>query len=287
MLVIAGFLVVAWQPVVAQDKVNTDEQVVVPRFRHIDPSHPEPDFKIFPVIRFATSKDFPPFSYLDKDGALTGFNVSIANAVCKVLRVDCRFLVKPFDEARKLVEDGKADALITGLQQTSNNAAKLEFTKPYFRFSARFAVRESAPINDSSAKTMAGKRLGVVLDSQHAAFLDTYFKLSNVRKFKNITEAREGLRTGAVDALFDDSLRLMFWIKGSASKGCCRFTGDAYVEPDSFSQPMTVAVKRGNNKMRALIDHALDRLQVSGRFDGIYRQYFPLSMWKDAKENTK
>ena len=274
-------------PAVAQGKTKAGDAVVVPQFRHIDPSQPEPDFKIFPVVRFAASKDFPPFSYLDKDGALTGFNVSIANAVCKVLRVDCRFVVEPFDKARKLVENGKADALITGLQQNSNNAIKLAFTKPYFRFSARFAVRESAPIKDSSARTLAGKRLGVVLGSQHAAFLDTYFKLSKIHKFKNVTEANEGLRTGAVDALFDDSLRLMFWIKGSASKGCCRLVGDAYMEPDSFSQPMTIAVKRENVKMRALIDYALDRLQISGRFASIYRQFFPLSMWKDQGRNDK
>ena len=284
---VAGFVMLACLPAGAQDNNKAGEAVVVPQFRHIDPSRPEPDFKVFPVIRFAASKDFPPFSYLDKDGALTGFNVSIANAVCKVLRVDCRFVVEPFDKARRLVEEGKADALITGLQQNSKTATKLAFTKPYFRFSARFAVRESAPIRDSSARTLAGKRLGVVSGSQHAAFLDTYFKLSKIHKFKTVTEAEEGLRTGAVDALFDDSLRLMFWIKGSASKGCCRLVGDAYMEPDSFSQPITIAVKRDNVKLRALIDHALDRLQVSGRFAAIYRQYFPLSMWKDKAGKNK
>jgi len=134
---------------------------------------------------------------------------------------------------------------------------------------------------------MAGKRLGAVAGTQHAAFLKDNFRRSKLREFDNADDAFEGLRTGAVDALFGDSLQLMFWITGAKAKDCCRFVGDAYVDLETFSQPMAIAIGADNKKLRDLLDHALDRLQVSGRYSKIFRQYFPLSPWGDGESKPE
>ena len=252
----------------------------VPLFRHIDPSRKDPDLKIYRVIRFAVTDNFPPFSYRTKNEALSGFNIAIANSICRTLRVECRFMVKSFDQAGKAVEAGQADAMIIGLRETAKTGQVFSFTRPYYRFSARFAVRQSTPITSNDVRTLAGKRLGAVAGTYHAQFLKENFRRSKIREFKDLSQAYEALRTGAVDALFGDSLKLMFWIKGDRSKNCCRFAGDAYLDPQTFSQPMAIAVKNGNKKLRDLLDYALDRQQVSGRFSTIFRQYFPLSPWQ-------
>lgn len=263
-----------------QPKANAGP-VLVPNFRHIDPSRTDPDFKAYKVIRFVVTDDFPPFSFKNRQGALTGFNVSVANAVCNLLRVECRFVVKPFGEATKTLQQGLADALVIGLRRRPETEDSLSFTRPYFRFSARFAVRTATPLKVGSVETLAGKRIGVVQGTYHAAYIGTYFFRSKVRQFDSQASAYDSLRTGAVDAVFDDSIKLMFWMNGSASKHCCRFAGPAYFEPATFSPAMSIAVKKGNETLRKLLDHGLDRLQVSGRFARIYRQYFPASMWRD------
>lgn len=261
-------------------------QVDVPLFRHIDPARKDPDFKAYTAIRFVVTDDFPPFSYRTKNGALTGFNIAIANSVCRVLRVECLFKVKPFAQAAQALESNEADALVTGLRQDDRTVQKMTFTRPYYRFSARFAMRKSMPVKASDVRALAGKRLGVVIATPHARFLQENFTTSKIRQFDTTSDAQEGLRTGAIDALFDDSLKLMFWIKGSSSKNCCRFLGDAYLDPETFSRPMAIAVRRENHKLRDLLDHALDRLQISGRYARIYRQYFPLSTWKGGDQDT-
>jgi polar amino acid transport system substrate-binding protein len=268
----------------AQEKSTTGPLVnnSLPLFRHIDPSAKAPDFKAYPILRFVVTDDFPPFSYRNKNAALTGFNVAIANTICKVLRVECRFVVKPFDEARAIVEKGQAEALITGLTQNSETEKQLSFTRPYYRFSARFAMRQAMTIKSGSTRDLAGKRLGVIAGTMHEQFLNASYQRSKIRGFESRSDAYEALRTGAVDALFDDSLKLMFWLKGGASKDCCQFVGGAYFDPASFSRPMSIAVKRGNVKLRKLLDHGLDRLQISGRFSKIFYQYFPLSPWSGS-----
>jgi len=266
----------------AQQATSHDMKTIqVPAFRHIDPLAKNSNFKAFPIIRFAVSDNFPPFAYRNKNKVLTGFNILIASTICKVLRVECQFVVKPFNQAKQSVEDGLADVLITGLRQTTASSEKLGFTRPYFRFTARFAVRQSASIKKSDIRSLAGKRLGVATGTYHARFLKLYFSRSKLREFDNANDAFEALRTGAIDALFGDSVKMMFWLKGTASKNCCRFAGDAFLDPSSFSQPMSLAVKKGNHKLLDLMNHALDRLQVSGRYAKIYKQYFPLSIWKN------
>lgn len=267
-------------------QAQTGKPITVPLFRHIDPTNPEPDFKAYPVIRFAVTDDFPPFSYRTSNGALTGFNVAIANALCRVLRVECLFSVKPFDDATEAVTRKEADALIIGITQNANTEKILSFTRPYYRFSARFVVRQVSVIHANDGRAMAGKRLGVIAGTQHATFLKDNFHRSKLREFDNALDAFEGLRTGAVDALFGDSLRLMFWLMGSNSKNCCRFVGDAYLDLRTFSHPMSIAVRPKDKKLRDLLDHALDRLQISGRYAKIFRQYFPLSPWKSPSNNN-
>ncbi len=283
---VAIYLSGATSPVYAQEE-NASKPVVVPLFRHIDPTKKDPDFKAYQVIRFSVTDDFPPFSYRTGNGALTGFNIAVANAMCRILRVECLFSVKPFDQANKAIENKEADAVLTGLAETAETTKTLAFTRPYYRFSARFAVRKISTIKTNNTRAMAGKRLGAIAGTQHATFLKDTFRRSKLREFDNADDAFEGLRTGAVDALFGDSLQLMFWITGAKSKDCCRFVGDAYVDQKTFSQPMAIAVGADNKKLRDLLDHALDRLQISGRYSKIFLQYFPLSPWSDGDSKPK
>ncbi len=41
------------------------------------------------TIRFVTEEDYPPFNYLGRDGALVGFHIDLARAVCAELAVPC------------------------------------------------------------------------------------------------------------------------------------------------------------------------------------------------------
>ncbi len=58
---------------------------------------PKPDMHGLEKLRFVTDSDYPPFHYFDEVGALTGFNVDLAKAICEALEVECE--VKDVDWA--------------------------------------------------------------------------------------------------------------------------------------------------------------------------------------------
>ncbi len=260
---------------------DSGKNFIVPKFRFINQSAAEPALNEVRSIRFLTSDDFPPFSYRDTSNKLTGFDIAVADGVCKILRAKCQFIIKPFSQISKALIAGEADAAIAGLQINDLNLEKLDFTRPYYRPMARFVVRRNDNFTNADIKNFSGKRLGVIADSAHADYLKTMFARSKLRQFKQPAAAYEALRTSAIDVFFGDALKIMFWLKSDKSHDCCQFIGDGFIDPERFSPPLAFAVARGNTRMREYLDYGLDRMQASGRFERVYRQFFPMSTYKD------
>jgi polar amino acid transport system substrate-binding protein len=250
----------------------------VPMFRHVDPTAPVPPLRAVGTIRFITDDDFPPFSYRDAFGSLTGFNVMLVEAVCADLRLSCEFVPRPWEALVTALEQDEGDAILAGLTVSPDMLDVVDFTRPYYRSLARFAVREET-LPSADQRTLAGRRVGVIAGTAHEAFLSTYFGGSNISGFDDETAAREALRTGQVDALFDDAVRHMFWLASPESRACCGFAGGAYLDPFYFSRPLAIAVRRGDNSLREVLDYGLDRVQASGAYARVYRLFFPMSPW--------
>jgi polar amino acid transport system substrate-binding protein len=249
----------------------------VPLFRHIDRTKPLPDLKAVESLRFAVDDEFPPFSFKESSGALNGFNVALANAICEELKLACEFTTKQWEDLMPALVRGEVDAVIAGINVTEETVETADFTNAYYRSLARFAVRKQNPLTRPDTRSLAGKRIGVVRGSAHEAWVMQYYSRSNIRPFATGADGLEALRGGVVDAYFGDSLQIMFWLTGEGSQDCCRFAEGAYNDPEFFSHGMAIAVKRGNTELKDVLDYGLDRLQTSGRFAAIFREYFPLS----------
>src|SRR3954454_5937543 len=177
----------------------------VPQFRHIDPTRSEPSVRDIALVRFVADDSFPPFSYRDGDGALTGLNVAVADAICRELKLKCELVVKPWEEAVAAVEKGEADAMLSGLKMSPATLERFDFTAPFLRTVGRFAVRIQNQMPAPDVKSLAGKRIGVIAGSAHEAWVKAYYPRSLLKSYQTEEQASEVMRTGAVDALFGDA----------------------------------------------------------------------------------
>ena len=264
-------LLAATLPVAAQE--------AVPRLRHADPSAKPPDAKAFGVIRFLADEDFPPFSYRNGSGALTGFSVALVGAMCDAHGLTCQFAAKPWPELMPALAAGQADVLISGHRLTPALLESAEATKPYFRAAARFAVRKDRPLPAASQKAFAGKRVGVVAGTVHEAWLKENFRLSVLRAFPDFATAQQALRDGSVDGLFADWAALSFWVLSPASADCCQLAGGTFAQAESLSPGLSLILRKDQKDMRRLLDHGLDELESSGTTAAIFRRFFPASPW--------
>ena len=90
---------------------------------------------------------------------------------------------------------------------------------------------------------LAGKRIGVVAEPSMPAGSRSITADSEIVPFDDAAKAGEALRTGKVDAVFGDNLRLIYWVAGQASGGCCRLLGGAYSDFDYFSRNLAFLVR--------------------------------------------
>ncbi|MEH0071711.1 transporter substrate-binding domain-containing protein [Pannonibacter sp. Pt2-lr] len=94
------------------------ETIVIPNFR--DPrALAERPAQPPEKIEFLASDDFPPFSFRDPQGRLTGFNVDLARAVCEELGASCSLRVKAFEALPDALMAGEGDAILSALPRRS------------------------------------------------------------------------------------------------------------------------------------------------------------------------
>ena len=85
-------------------------------------------------LRVAVDAPYPPFAYEDKDtGKLTGFDVDMAEALCRQIKRQCTVLVVPFDEIIPQIVAGKIDMGVAGMVKTPEREKSVIFTDKYFR----------------------------------------------------------------------------------------------------------------------------------------------------------
>jgi polar amino acid transport system substrate-binding protein len=228
------------------------------------------------VIRFITEGDYPPFNYLDEDNVLTGFNVDMARAVCLELAAACDIQVRPWTELVPALQRGEADAVIASHAIGENLLKAVDVTDRYYYTPGRFAgARNLGPL-DATPEGLEGKRIAVAKGTAHEAYLRAFFRDSSIRTFETPELARDALITGAVDVLFGDGISLVFWLNGTASKGCCEFKGGPFSEPRYFGDGVGILVGRRDQQLKALINAALRHIRATGRYEELLLRYFPL-----------
>lgn len=256
-----------------------DARVAAPSFWDPGLQLERPDLSGLRAIRFLTDDDYPPLNFALADGVLAGFSVDIARAVCEELQVGCTIQARRWDTIVDSLLADKGDAIIASIAPTPALRDRIDFTQPYYRTPARFAMRKESDVFDVAPAALAGKSIGVVVGSAHKAFLDAFFPRIVEKTFPDAAASREALRAGAIDALFGDGLSLAVWMNGAASNGCCVFRGGPYMESRFFGEGVGIALRKEDVSLRRALDWALARLAARGVYAELYLKHFPVGFY--------
>jgi polar amino acid transport system substrate-binding protein len=228
-------------------------------------------------LRFLTTLDFPPFSYLDSSGRLTGFNVYLAKSICAELEIQtaCTIQALPFEELIPTLEAGRGDAIISGFASTSLSREQLSFSNTYLRFPGRFvAIKSGAAPYDFNAG-LPEVKIGVVAGSGHEKLARSYFPRATVIGIANEQLLADELIAKKTDLIFGDGLQLSFWINGETSKGCCALVGGAYYSNTYLGEGMRIAAPNARPDIVQAIDRSLDAIQQKRGIDELFLRFFP------------
>ena len=267
-LVMVGFLAVQ-----ARAQVASDMPVLM------DPGErlPKPDLMNLPRLRVLTTVDFPPFSFVDQTGRLSGFHVDLVREICAELAIEakCQIQAMPFADIDKALQDGTAEAAVAGIAVTAALRERFSFSRPYLTIPARFAVRRENRISAKAAEALAGRPVGVVAGTAHDGMLRAFFPRLTRVPFETQEDMLAALKRNDVEAVFSDGLRLPFWTASADAEDCCRLSDGPYLSQRFLGEGLTIMTRKDTNLFSSAMDYALNQLIRKGRLQEIYLRYFP------------
>ncbi len=238
-----------------------------------------PDAALKKPIRFLTADDYPPFEFLGGDGALAGYNIDIARALCDELKVVCTIQPRRWDNLLDALDAGEGDAVIASLREGPATLGKARFTAPYYLTPARFVGLVGGRNLDVRPEGLRHATIGVEAGSAHEAFLRAFYAASHIKSFPDRNELMAALRDKEIELAFGDAITLAIWMNSVAAQDCCAFQGGPFLEPAYFGEGIGIGLRPDDDAMRQTLDWALQRLDERGVMTELYLKYFPIGIY--------
>ncbi len=219
-------------------------------------------------IRFATEASYPPFEFVGTDNTIQGFDIDLANALCKEIEANCTFTNQAFDGLIPGLKFRRFDAVIAGMDITEERLKQVDFTKPYYENSAVF-IANKGQIADVSA--LKGKAVGIQNGTTHQKFLLEQHPEVNTVAYASYQMAILDLKSGRLSAVFGDTAVVNEWLKNEPT---LESVGEKVTNPEYFGTGLAIAVRKNNSELQDKFNQALDKVQADGTYQKIYDKWF-------------
>lgn len=137
-------------------------------------------------ITFAMEPSYPPFELTNEKGEIIGFDVDIANAICKEINATCHFKSQSFDSLIPSLVKGRGgfDAAISAIDITEARAKQVLFSAPYYESSASFIA-----VKDKGLTLEKAKKVGVQNGTTYQQYIANEAKQYAASSYASLQDA--------------------------------------------------------------------------------------------------
>ncbi|HCT04898.1 MAG TPA: amino acid ABC transporter substrate-binding protein [Pseudomonas sp.] len=223
-------------------------------------------------IRFGVAALFPPFQNRNPQGQLVGLNIELGNALCTQLNVRCTWVDQRVVEDFSSLEARQFDAIM-GIAPTPKRRQWVSFTDNLYPFTTHLVARRTSGLRPT-ARSLRGKRVGVLLGSNREAFARSQWEPQGVliKSFWLNQELVRSLVAGDIDATLQGSVEIREALLDTADGEGFDFLGPA-VSADLLGDGVSIALRKTDTALRNQLNRALEQLRQSGEYQRILQPY--------------
>ncbi|MGG6314194.1 amino acid ABC transporter substrate-binding protein [Paenibacillus macerans] len=216
-------------------------------------------------LRIGTEGTYAPFTFHDKDGKLTGFDVEIAAEVAKRLGVEAEFIETPWDGIFAGLDAGRFDAVFNEVTIRDDRKEKYDFSEPYIVSRAVLIVRED---NQDIAKfaDLKGKKAGQSLTSNLTDIAKA--NGAEIEATEGFNQAIDLLLSKRIDATVNDGLSYLD-LKKQRPDVKLKVVDEM---PDAAES--AALFNKGNEELVQAVNQALADMKSDGKYLEISEKYF-------------
>ncbi len=232
-----------------------------------------------PALTIGGDENYPPYEFVDSDGAYKGFNVDLIKAVTAAEKLDIQFMPMDWSDALDALENGSIDA-IQGMSKSIQRDEKFSFTEPILHNSQVIFVR-SETTNIVEPRDLSGHTVAIQAGDINSEILKQIQGVM-LSAYDNQEQAMDALLLGKVDAFVGNRLTGTFVLQNMRQYNRVKIAG----EPLS-STSYCAAVKKGNEQLLAQLNKGIVEIKRNGTYDRIYNKWFGEKISYDGIKNTK
>ena len=225
-------------------------------------------------LRIGVEGAYPPFSVVDESGALQGFDIEIAEALCAELNRECKLVQQDWDGIIPALLAKKYDAIIASMSDNEERRQKVAFTNRYYKDGAKFVRKKGSGIR-VSYKGLAGKTVGVQRGTVTDTFISNEFGGAEVRRYGTLSDAHLDLQQGRLDLVLADQFVQKDWVD---KNGDFETTGSTYTNSKYFGD-ISIAVRQKDTLLRAELNRAIKAIRDNGKYQEINDKYFSFDIY--------
>ena len=244
-------------------------------------------------IKIGTEGAYPPWNSKDAAGNLIGFEVELANELCKIMKHDCTIVEQDWDGMIPALVSRKFDAIMAGMSITSERMKTINFSQGYADEVASLAVMKGSKneglktmsainLSDVSSdeqatldvltKAFKGKTIGVQTATIHQNFLESGLMGSvKVRTYKTQDEVNLDLSAGRIDAALAAAVAFTDYAEKAGKEVV--LTGPTFAGGD-FGNGVGVGIRKGDSKLINDFNAAIDKARDDGIISKLAIKHF-------------
>ena len=218
------------------------------------------------TLKVGVEGTYPPYTYHDDDGTLTGFDVDVAKAIANKLGVEADFTESDWDSLLAGIDSGRLDTVINAVSITDEREEKYDFAGPYFYITQQIVVaKDNDDIVDMAS--LDGKKMA---NTATTAYLDLLEDAGvSLVQISTADEAVSLISSGRADFTTFNSVVFNEYLKQHPDANL----KVAFVIPD-VQDEYGVPVKKGETALYDAIQNAIDELKEDGTLSQLSMDYF-------------
>jgi len=237
------------------------------------------------VLKIGVSATREPFSFVDKDGRVTGHDGELARIIGARLARPVEFSNMKFMALIPALQSEKVDLIISGMNITEERKKAVDFTQPYFANAQVMLVKKASAAKTASAPAAAdsaaksghittlqqvdGTRICVLPGSAGEMAARKHFPTSSFQVITAAADAALTVKTGKADVFIYDKSVLLNIVEKNPEL--------VILEEPVSKLEVAVAIKKENSALQADINAALNGLKNKGVLKNLREK------WVDSK----
>lgn len=220
------------------------------------------------TILVGTMGTYAPFTYHEKDGTLTGYDVEVTRAVAAKLGVKVEFKETPWDAMMAGLKAGRFDIVANQVALTSpERQAMFDKATPY-SWSGKMLVARSDHAPVARLRNIKGIKTAVMLASNYDEVAQKMG--ADIIHTDTMAQGLMLVQQKRAELTLNDELSLLDYLKKTPDSGL----KSVWRTPDAEKLGAGLVINKGNEAALEKINGAMKELQEDGTLKRLGEQFF-------------